>query len=36
MSDRTNAINALDRLAAHDGSDAALVGEFLDRLEELE
>ena len=35
MSDRTNAINALDRLASHDESDAALVGEFLSRLEDL-
>ena len=35
MTDRTNAINALDRLAAHDGSDAAIVGEFLTRLEDL-
>lgn len=35
MTERTNAINALDRLAAHDGSDAAIVGAFLTRLEDL-
>ncbi|MCV7565086.1 hypothetical protein M3E78_005685 [Micrococcus luteus] len=35
MTERTNAINALDRLAEHDGSDAAIVGEFLTRLEDL-
>ena len=35
MTERTNAIAALDRLATHDGSDAAAVGKFLDYLEDL-
>lgn len=33
MTERTNAIAALDRLAAHDGSDAAMVGTFMAHLE---
>ena len=35
MTERTNAINALDWLAAHDGSDAAMVGKHLEYLEDL-
>ena len=35
MTERTNAIAALDRLAAHDGSDAAMVGTFMAYLETL-
>ena len=35
MTERTNAINALDRLAAHDGSDAAMVGDYMGHLEDL-
>ena len=33
MTERTNAIAALDRLAEHDGSDAAMVGTFMAHLE---
>ena len=33
MTDRANAIAALNRLAAHDGSDAAMVGTFMAHLE---
>ena len=35
MTERTNAIAALDRLAEHDGSDAAMVGTFMAHLETL-
>ena len=35
MTERTNAINALDRLALHDGSDAAMVGDYMGHLEDL-
>ena len=35
MTERTNAIAALDRLAEHDGSDAAMVGTFMAYLETL-
>ena len=35
MTERTNAMRALDRLAAHDGSDAAMVGTYLAHLENL-
>lgn len=35
MTDRDNAIAALNRLAAHDGSDAAMVGTFMAHLEDL-
>ena len=33
MTERTNAIAALDRLAAHDAEDASRVGKFLAHLE---
>ena len=35
MTERANAIAALDRLAEHDGSDAAMVGTFMAHLEAL-
>ena len=35
MTERTNAIAALDRLAAHDAEDASRVGKFLAHLEDL-
>lgn len=35
MTERTNAIDALNRLAAYAAADAAVVGKFLDYLEDL-
>ena len=35
MTERTNAVDALDRLAAYAAADASVVGKFLDYLEDL-